>query len=317
MRARYAAIAAAPDEAARRRLVEPFLARLRRWMLETDPGPELRDRLSARLRALLGENPRYGVFVRSDTNVEDLPGFTGAGLNRTVPNVVGFENVVRAVQEVWASPFSERAFAWRQSHMERPEYVLASVVVQRAFPSEKSGVMVTADVDSGDPRWLSVAVGEGVGGAVEGQASESLRIPLLGGRTRFLSQATALERAELSPEGGIVRRPASGRETVLERDEVLALVDLAYRLYGFPGLTDASGARLPADVEFAFAGGRLALLQIRPFVESGRARESAFLRQLDAGLAAGGDAPVDLDAAPGGSAPPRPMPRPAAKAPAL
>ncbi|MCK5664029.1 MAG: hypothetical protein KAI17_11110, partial [Thiotrichaceae bacterium] len=31
-----------------------------------------------------------GVFVRSDTNVEDLPGFTGAGLNLTMPNVIGF-----------------------------------------------------------------------------------------------------------------------------------------------------------------------------------------------------------------------------------
>jgi hypothetical protein len=56
----------------------------------------------------------YGVFVRSDTNVEDLPGFTGAGLNKTIPNVVGFEKILAAIPKVWASPFSRRAFAWRR-----------------------------------------------------------------------------------------------------------------------------------------------------------------------------------------------------------
>jgi len=53
-----------------------------------------------------GTDGSYGVFVRSDTNVEDLPGFTGAGLNLTVPNVVGFENVLQSIRRVWASPFT-------------------------------------------------------------------------------------------------------------------------------------------------------------------------------------------------------------------
>ena len=57
--------------------------------------------------------------MRSDTNVEDLAGFTGAGLNLTLPNVVGFDNLVRAISQVWASPFTARAFAWRQSHIDQ------------------------------------------------------------------------------------------------------------------------------------------------------------------------------------------------------
>ena len=44
--------------------------------------------------------------MRSDTNVEDLPGFTGAGLNLTVFNIVGFDNIVKAISEVWASPYT-------------------------------------------------------------------------------------------------------------------------------------------------------------------------------------------------------------------
>jgi hypothetical protein len=76
------------------------LAKLRKWITATDPGEEFRSRLRAALDAHFGSAADVGVFVRSGTNVEDLPGFTGAGLNRTVPNVVGFEKIVAAVQEV-------------------------------------------------------------------------------------------------------------------------------------------------------------------------------------------------------------------------
>ncbi len=44
----------------------------------------------AAMKETFGSDNPPGVFVRSDTNVEDLAGFTGAGLNLTLPNVVGF-----------------------------------------------------------------------------------------------------------------------------------------------------------------------------------------------------------------------------------
>ena len=75
--------------------------------------------LRAAMQQAFGPLDDVGVFIRSDTNVEDLAGFTGAGLNLTLPNVVGFDNVINGIADVWASPFTARAFAWRQSHMER------------------------------------------------------------------------------------------------------------------------------------------------------------------------------------------------------
>ena len=36
-------------------------------------------------------------------------GFTGAGLNLTLPNVVGYENLLAGIADVWASPFTARA----------------------------------------------------------------------------------------------------------------------------------------------------------------------------------------------------------------
>ena len=301
MKAQYAAIAKTSGDAAKQqRMVSKFLGRLRDWITTADPGPEFRRQLSALLKKNFGRDGSYGVFVRSDTNVEDLPGFTGAGLNLTVFNVVGTDNVLRAIHDVWASPFEDRAYGWRQSHMSDPEFVFPAVVIQLAFPAEKSGVMVTADVESGEEGWITVAANEGPGGGVEGQSTESLRIDTRTGEVRFLAQATEPERPVLSPTGGVDHEPASGTEAVLQPGEIDQLVDFARHVHErFPSLRDEAGNPLPADVEFAFRNGRLALLQMRPFVESGRAQGSAYLAGLDAGLRDRGQLPVALDAVPG------------------
>src|SRR5258708_40327471 len=70
--------------------------------------------LFQRFRESLGGDPdEVAVFVRSDTNMEDLKDFTGAGLNLTVPNVRGRKDLLRAIRDVWASPFTERSYEWR------------------------------------------------------------------------------------------------------------------------------------------------------------------------------------------------------------
>lgn len=295
--ARLARMAAGSPEQAR--ATEHFRAALHDWVRHADPGEAFRERLRVAMAREFGAQGSYGVFVRSDTNVEDLPGFTGAGLNETVPNVVGWRPVLEAISEVWASPFGRRAFAWRQAHMDRPEHVYPAVLLLRSVPSEKSGVMVTRDIDSGDPDWLSVAANEGVGGAVEGQAAESLRIHLETGEVRLLDQSTATQRTVLDPRGGVDKVPVSGRDRVLEPGEIEQLITLARDLpHRFPPLLDSSGHPAPADIEFGFVAGRLRLFQLRPFLESRRARGSRYLSRLDAGLKRIDDARVVLDARP-------------------
>ena len=75
--------------------------------------------------------------------------------NLTLFNVVGFENVVKGIAEVWASPYTARAWAWRQSHMKGPEHVYPAVLLQRTVPSDISGVMITQDVDNADTMALA------------------------------------------------------------------------------------------------------------------------------------------------------------------
>ena len=231
-----------------------------------------------------GADFKGGVFVRSDTNVEDLPGFTGAGLNLTVFNVVGFDKLMKALSEVWASPYTPRAWAWRQSHMSGPEHVYPAVLLLKTVPADISGVMITQDVDSGDRGVLSVAVNEGVGGAVEGQAAESVRVERASGRVRLMASATAPRRMVPLATGGIAHLPTSGAEVLLQPDEAKQLMAFADEIeQRFPQHGE-DGKPVAADVEFGFVKGQMWLLQIRPFNESRKARGQAHLIEMDKAL---------------------------------
>ena len=271
-----------PHGAAQEAEYEKLRAAIHQHIVTSDPGPEFRAALARNMREVFGTVDGVGVFIRSDTNVEDLPGFTGAGLNLTLPNVVGLDNIIKGLKEVWASPYTRRAFAWRNSHMEGPEHLYPAVLLLRTVPAELSGVMITADVDTGSRNYLSVAINEGVGGAVEGQSAESVRIERASGAVRLLSVASDPFRHVPNPRGGIDELPASGRETLLRPEHVRQLVDIAAEIpRKFPPITDDQGRPAPADVEFAFAGDKLQLLQIRPFLESRKARGSSYLQAID------------------------------------
>ena len=288
-----------PESNQRKEQTEQFRETLYQKILTLDPGDEFRTRLRAALRTAFGEDGSYGVFVRSDTNVEDLPGFTGAGLNLTVVNQVGVDNIIAAIPRVWASPFTARAFAWRQSHMDQPEHVYPAVLLMRSVPAEKSGVLVTQDIDTGAQNGLSVAVNEGVGGAVDGQAAESLRINMDSGDVKLLAQATTPVRRRINPLGGVDKIPVSGSDWVLLESDVAALIELARELPNrFPSIVDADGNPAPADIEFGFLDGKLKLFQIRPFLESAAARSSDYLKTLDSGLEDLTSISVDLTAIP-------------------
>jgi hypothetical protein len=297
MEAEYTKIQAMPPGSAKRgEKMETLRRQLEDYILNVIFDDDFRRRLAAAMETVFGPDGTYGVFVRSDTNVEDLPGFTGAGLNKTIPNVVGFENVLAAIPKVWASPFSKRAFAWRQSHMDLPQHVYASVLLLRSVPSEKSGVMVTRDIDSGEKGWLSVAVNEGVGGAVDGQAAESLRINVKTGDVRMLAQATAPWRRVLKSSGGVDKELVEGSETVLKPDEIQQLINLAQDLpQRFPSILDAAGNPAPADIEFGFVSSKLQLFQIRPFLESVQARSNEYLNDLDKDMKSQLNQTVTLD----------------------
>jgi hypothetical protein len=288
-----------PDDPRHAEMSEAFRAELYDIITNTRPSEAFQEQLKAAMEKAFGSHNPPGVFVRSDTNVEDLAGFTGAGLNLTLPNVVGFDNLLKSIAEVWASPFTARAFAWRQSHMTRPEHVYTSILLLESVASDKSGVLVTQDIDTGNLEVISVAVNEGLGGAVDGQAAESLRIALDGSYVRVLATATAPWRRVPDPTGDLQFLPSSGSDVVLQPGEIAQLIEFASGLpQKFPPITDDEGNRAPADVEFGFLGGDLRLFQLRPFLDSKMARGIDYLHEMEARLADTANITVNLNGVP-------------------
>ena len=248
------------------RFAYPKLARFRE-IIETMPLlAAFEQKVRSRLREVFGPDGSYGVFVRSDTNAEDLAEFTGAGLNRTVPNVVGTQDILHAIRTVWASPFTERAFQWRTRALRGTENVYPSVVVMRAVPSDKSGVIATMNLETGSVEEITVNVSEGVSAVVDGGVAESLLFGP-GGSVRLLQQCRAAYRKVLNPAGGFMNLPATGSDAVLtpqEIEQVRRLVDEVKQKY--PPARSDSGDLLPWDIEFGFEKGQLRLFQIRPLV---------------------------------------------------
>ncbi|MGV2480822.1 UNVERIFIED_CONTAM: phosphoenolpyruvate synthase, partial [Salmonella enterica subsp. enterica serovar Weltevreden] len=56
------------------------------------------------------------VAVRSSATAEDLPDASFAGQQETFLNVLGIDNVLHAIKEVFASLYNDRAIAYRVHH---------------------------------------------------------------------------------------------------------------------------------------------------------------------------------------------------------
>ncbi|MEP7362850.1 MAG: PEP/pyruvate-binding domain-containing protein [Acidobacteriota bacterium] len=266
----------APAEAINK-FMQPKLAAWRKTLQTMPLLPDFEAELTTGLERLLGPDKSYGAFVRSDTNAEDLPEFTGAGLNKTIPNVVGVQNILAAVREVWASPYSDRAFEWRNRALKGSERVYPSVIVMRSVPSDKSGVIATVNLETGARDETTVNVSEGTSAVVDGGVAESLLL-MPGDKVKLLQQARVTYRRVVLPTGGFANLPPIKDDYLLTADEIVqlrAMVADVQRKY--PAVKGALAGELPWDIEFGFEKGALRLFQIRPLV---RYQEVAVLQQL-------------------------------------
>ncbi len=248
------------------------LARFRRAILELAWIPTTRDRVTRALSDAFGTDLSRGVFVRSDTNVEDLPQFSGAGLNLTVPHQRGVEAILSSVKRVWTSPFSERAYLWRKQILVHQGEVYPSVLLLESVASEKSGVLITSGLQYGGASELTLAVAEGVGGAVDGEEAETILVRQDGSH-KLLSQAKAARKKQLAFEGdgGVRTVPTARPDRLIQDSEIRQLLEVVAQWQR------QAGATRVWDFEFGFVEGKLWLFQVRPFV---RFRNTELLEKL-------------------------------------
>ena len=266
----------------------------------------MQSELISAMQAQFGDPGSYGVFVRSDTNVEDLPQFTGAGLSETLANIVGTDNIFVGIPRVWASVLSPRAIAWRSSLLSNPEQIYASVLLMKSVPAEKSGVLVTANLADPSRSGLTVSTAWGVGGAVSGEAAEGLVIAP-DGTTQLISEAKTPYQRNLNRQGGVNWVPARSGQ-VLTQSEIPQLQELAAEVgRKYQPVFDELGRQRPWDIEFGFLNGELTLFQIRPLVEKNAARANTTMKILrpDMDVSLVQTNRIDLSAMPEGLAQPQ------------
>jgi pyruvate,water dikinase len=106
------------------------------------------------------------VAVRSSATAEDLPTASFAGQQDTYLWITGTDQILKRVQDCWASLFTPRAIDYRIKNDFPHEKVLISVGVQKMVNSKAAGVMFTLNPTDGDPSKIVVEGSWGLGETV-------------------------------------------------------------------------------------------------------------------------------------------------------
>ena len=211
--------------------------------------------------------------------MEDLKDFTGAGLNLTIFNAVEKEKILNGIKDVWASPYTERSFKWRQKYLLNPENVFPSILVIPSVDVDYSGVLITKGINSGNEKDLTIAFSRGAGGAVDGQSAETYTIYNEGGY-RLLAPARETFYNSLPITGGTVKKRASFEKRVVNEKNINEIRDFAKIIRKTLPKETKSDYKGAYDVELGFQNDRLWLFQIRPFVENKKALSSGYLESI-------------------------------------
>ena len=254
-------------------------AQIRQWILSTPFPPQLEQAVLDEL-ARMSKGADIAVAVRSSATAEDLPEASFAGQQETFLNVRGAPAVLKAMHEVFASLFNDRAIAYRVHHGFDHSAVALSAGVQHMVRSDlgASGVMFTLDTDSGfrDVVFITASYGLGetvVQGAVNPDEFYVYKPALRAGKHAILRRnlgGKAIKMVYAAPGSGervsTVEVPAADRQRFSLTDEdILSLARQA--------LIIEEHYKQPMDIEWGKDGatGELYILQARPETVQSRA----------------------------------------------
>ena len=219
---------------------------------------DVRDAIAAAYGSLPNAPP---VAVRSSATAEDLPDLSFAGQQETFLNVTGADAVVAAVKKCWASLWTPQAISYRHRNGVDHGAVAMAVVVQAMVPAEVSGILFTANPATGERGEMVVNASFGLGEAVVGgQVAPDTYVVDRHTLAAKQTDIGAKERQIVADgEQGtrFISVPAKERQrAALTAAMLRQLAETALQVEALQGT--------PQDIEWAFCGGELRLLQSRP-----------------------------------------------------
>jgi pyruvate,water dikinase len=252
-------------------------AEIRRWIEETPFPADLEAAITAEFAKLTAGNPGASFAVRSSATAEDLPDASFAGQQETFLNVVGIEDVLHKMKEVFASLYNDRAISYRVHKGFAHSDVALSAGVQRMVRSDlgAAGVMFTIDTESGfkDVVFITSSYGLGetvVQGAVNPDEFYVHKPSLKNGKS-------AVIRRNLGSK--LIKMEFATPEEKAQSGRLVKTVDTATEQRNRYSLSDADVTELaryaliieqhygrPMDIEWGKDGtdGQLYILQARP-----------------------------------------------------
>ena len=256
---------------------------IRATVLEQPFPADLEADIRAAYATLAGDDAELSFAVRSSATAEDLPDASFAGQQETFLNVRGIDAVLRAVHEVFASLYNDRAIAYRVHHAFAHEAVALSAGVQRMVRSDlgASGVAFTLDTESGfdDAVFITSAYGLGEGvvqGAVNPDEFYAYKPALRAGRPAILKRGVGAKATKMVYTGDAeVGRTTEFVEVDTKERARLSLTDAQVEALARQALTIEEHYGRPMDIEWGLDGrdGELYILQARP--ETVKSRQSA------------------------------------------
>ena len=225
--------------------------------------PQLRIQIIQRWRTQLGGRP---VFIRSSSNSEDLPNFSGAGLYSSVPNVRTTDKLIDAVKKVWGSLWKFEAYEARVRNYVSQKDVYMSALIQLGVNMQKGGVMITRDpFDEGNRDAVYIS-------AVCGHNSNVVNNAGLPEQILFNPKSNSVVVLTLSQQENVLMfddagdlkpttdKCANAQGRVLTDLQTRNLAKTAVRIRGIFG-------KEPQDIEWGIMNSRLYIVQARPYID--------------------------------------------------
>ena len=249
--------------------------KIRNWIMETPFPKELDSSIEEEYSNLTQRSSDGMTFaVRSSATAEDLPDASFAGQQESFLNIQGIENIKKAIKEVFASLYNDRAISYRVHKGFVHADVSISAGVQQMVRSDIgcAGVMFSIDTESGFNDVVFITSSYGLGETVvQGAVNPDefyVHKPLLKknfpaivkktiGSKKIKMVFSNLNEAGKSTETVDVDNKESDRFS-LSNDEVLELAKYAITIEEHYGC--------PMDIEWGKNGidNKLYILQARP-----------------------------------------------------